>query len=202
MSYQDDPEGYRLRIEAKLQPENIRATLGFAALYQMTHEMIQDAVLDKVRDFYRIGIGPDGEMTAEEQQRYRTEVLSLVPKNGFKSSLVWLVRCDAITQAQADRLDDIYAHRHAVTHELIKFVIDPDSDLDPALFVDALETLEALHRFWIEVALSTGGFLLPDGTLTEDADAEEVTPLSLMILQQCIDAYLDGLPKPEEQPSA
>ena len=91
---------------------------------------------------------------------------------------------------------------HAVTHELIKFVIDPDSDLDPALFVDALETLKALHRFWIEVALSTGGFLLPDGTLTEDADAEEVTPLSLMILQQCIDAYLDGLPKPEEQPSA
>lgn len=46
----EDQEAYRQLLEAKLQPDRIRATLGFAGLYQMTHELIKTAVLEKVRD--------------------------------------------------------------------------------------------------------------------------------------------------------
>jgi hypothetical protein len=53
--------------------------------------------------------------------------------------------------------------------------------------------LKDLHRFWIDVEISTGGFYFPDGTDLGPIDAEEVAPLSLMVLQQCMDAYLDGL---------
>jgi hypothetical protein len=37
---------------AKLRLERVRATLGFAGLYQMTHELIKAAVLVAVRQFY------------------------------------------------------------------------------------------------------------------------------------------------------
>lgn len=86
---------------------------------------------------------------------------------------------------------------------MVKYVIDLDENPDIDLLVDALNTLKDLHRFWIDVELSTGGFFLPDGSDVGDVEAEEVMPLSLMILQQCLDAYLEdaasGTPQAEGQ---
>lgn len=105
-----DPEAYRQRLEAKLRPERIRATLSFAGLYQMTHELIKTAVLDEVREFYWRGI-EDGVMVYDERA-YADNVLAKAPKNRFRASLLWLAEGEAITLAQADRLEAIYVHRH------------------------------------------------------------------------------------------
>jgi len=94
-----DPEAYRQRLETKLRPGRIRATLGFAGLYQMTHELIKTAVLDEVHEFYWRGI-EDGAMVYDEQACAKN-VLASVPKNKFRASLLWLVEGDAITLAQA-----------------------------------------------------------------------------------------------------
>ncbi|WP_204801738.1 hypothetical protein [Mycobacterium riyadhense] len=204
MSYHDDPVGYEQRLRAKLKPDIIRGTLAFAGLYQITHEMIKHAVLDKVREFYCLDVSLDGScsMTQEEKEQYRVRVLSLAP-NKFRASLLWLVNNEAITQVQADRLELIRSHRDDLVHELVKYVIDSDENPDVDLLVDALNTLKDLHRFWIDVELSTGGFFLPDGCDVGDVDVEEVMPLSLMILQQCLDAYLEdttsGTPHAEGQ---
>jgi hypothetical protein len=193
MSYRDDPAGFEQRLNAKLQPESIRATLAFAGLYQMTYEMLRCAVLDKVREFYSFSLTADGSMSDKEQERYRLGVLSLAPKNKFRASLVWLVNRTAIRQSQADRLDAVYAHRHSLAHELVKYIVDPVANPDIELLSDAISTLRDLHRFWVDVELSNGGFLLPDGSEVGEFDADEVVPLSLIVLQQCLDAYLDGL---------
>lgn len=126
-----DPEAYRQRLEAKLEPDNIRATLGFAGLYQMTHELIKVAVLGDVREFYWRGI-ERGTMVYDEP-RYAHDVLAKAPEDRFRASLLWLVERDAITLAQADRLDDIYTHRHDLSHELIKYIVDPDFEPDGAI---------------------------------------------------------------------
>lgn len=72
------------------------------------------------------------------------------------------------------------------------YIIDPHTDPDVELFVDAIATFEDLHRFWIDVEISTGGFLLADGSDAGTVDAEDVMPLSLIVLQKCVDAYVDG----------
>ena len=131
-----DWDAYRQRQEAKLRPERMRATLAFAGLYQMTHQLIKIAVIDEVREFYWRGI-EDGAIVYDEQA-YTEKVLSRVPENRFRASLLWLVDRDAITLAQADRLDAIYAHRHDLTHELIKYIVDLDFEPDVKLFTDAL----------------------------------------------------------------
>jgi hypothetical protein len=86
---------------------------------------------------------------------------------------------------QADRLDDIYALRH----ELIKYIVDPDFEPDVELLTDALAILKAISGFWARIEKDIGS--LED---FGDVDLDEVTPLSLAVLQMCIDAYIDGLP--------
>lgn len=191
VGYHDDPVGYEQRLRAKLRPGIIRGTLAFAGLYQITHELIKQAVLVKVRDFFCLEFNPDGtySMTAEENDRYQRHVLSLAP-NKFRASLLWLVKNNAITDNQADRLEFVRTHRDDLVHELVKYVIDPEADPDIELLVDAIAILKDLHRFWIDVELSAGGFFLPDGSDVGDVDTEEVMPLSLTVLQQCLDAYL------------
>jgi hypothetical protein len=181
-----DPEAYRQRLEAKLRPERIRATLGFAGLYQMIHELIKTAVLDEVREFYWRGI-EDGVVVYDEHA-YAEDVLARAPKNKFRASLLWLVEGDAITLAQADRLDDIYAHRHDLSHELIKYVVDPDFEPDVELLTDALTILKSIRRFWTSMEKDIGSF-----EEFGDVDLDEVTPLSLAVLQMCIDAHVAGL---------
>lgn len=185
-----DPEAYRQRLEAKLRPERIRATLSFAGLYQMTHELIKAAVLDEVREFYWRGI-EDGVVIYDEQA-YAEDVLVKAPKNKFRASLLWLVESDAITLAQANRLDDIYAHRHDLSHELIKYVVDPDFEPDVELLTDALTILKSIRRFWTSIEKDIGSF-----EEFGDVDLDEVTPLSLVVLQMCIDAHVAGLPPSE-----
>lgn len=186
VTYAKDPEGYRQRLEAKLQPQRIRATLSFAGLYQITHEMIKQSVVEEVRLFYRQGFDETGWQYDEEG--YKRQVLSGAPKNRFRASLLWLVDSEAITLAQADRLDSIYAHRHELSHELIKYIVDPEFEPSLELFTDALVILKAIMRFWSSVEIDIGSF-----EHLGDVDLDEVVPLSLMVLQQCIDAYAAGL---------
>ena len=185
-----NPEAYRQRLEAKLRPERIRATLGFAGLYQMIHELIKIAVLDGVREFYWRGT-EDG-IVVYDEQAYAENVVVRAPKNKFRASLLWLVEGDAITLAQANRLDDIYAHRHDLSHELIKYVVDPDFEPDVELLTDALTILKSLRRFWTSIEKDIGSF-----EEFGDVDLDEVTPLSLVVLQMCIDAHVAGLPPSE-----
>lgn len=183
MRYADDPEGYKQAVETKLRPENIRFTLMFASLLQMIRERLKLVVLDEVREFYCFGFDESGNIYDEDG--YRRNVLDLAPKNKFRASLLWLVNSDAITLAQTDRLNDIYDHRHSVTHELIKYVVDPDEQLDANLFVEAVEILKAIKRFWAEIMVYT--------TIDNPAevDMDQVASLDMLVLQQCVDAVID-----------
>jgi hypothetical protein len=62
-----DPNSHKARLEAKLQPARVRATLAFAGLFQLTHEMLKSMVLDDVKSFYgyiSIGDGPGSSKAA------------------------------------------------------------------------------------------------------------------------------------------
>jgi hypothetical protein len=134
----------------------------------------------------------DGLWWDEDGERnYSKDVLTLVPGDKFKSSLRWLVNAEAITAEQADRLDAIYDYRHEIAHELIKYVVDPAMNVDKRLFGNALGVLRAIERFWSQVEIDIGSFQ-EHGDMT----VEDVTPGTMLILQACIDAWVDGLPDP------
>jgi hypothetical protein len=143
-------------------------------------------VVTKVRDFYMQGFDETGFLY--DEAGYAAQVLSRDRKRPFRASLLWLVDSGAISLAQADRLDEIYAHRHDLTHELLKYVIDPDFEPDMQLFSDALAILAAIQRFWTQVDIDFGTF-----EHLRDVSVDDAVPASLIVLQLCIDAYVDGL---------
>jgi len=185
VNYRDDPAEYEARLRAKLTPAAIRSTMQFAALYQMTSEMTRHAVQDEVRQFFATGF-VDGAWVVDSQ-RYRTQVLSR-DKSSFTASLLWLVDMGALTVEQSGKLREIHAHRNELTHELVKYIVDADANPDVELFTDAVDILRTLRRFWTGVEADVGTFDDYD-----DLDLDEVVPLSMMVLQQCLDAYIDGL---------
>jgi hypothetical protein len=60
MKITGDPDEYRARLAAKLDPAHVRMTLGFAGLFQITHELIKQSVLKQVHDFYLTGFDETG----------------------------------------------------------------------------------------------------------------------------------------------
>lgn len=186
-------EEYRRLLEEKLEPVTLRSTLAFAGLFQLTHEMLKHAIVDKVRGFYVKGFDESGKLYDEDGYR---KVLSLDTSPGkpnkFRASTTWLVEYEAITNKQSERLDEIYHHRHELTHELADFLINIDRNPDLELFTDALTILRDIHRFWTQIEIDIGSF-----EHLGEIEVDDAVPLSLMILQRCIDAYPEGLESPQ-----
>ena len=192
MNVAEDADDYRARLEAKLAPQRIRATLAFAGLYQLTHEMIKRSVIDDVKGFfgYNALIGDGTWLHGESGKRdYEKSVLARAPRNPFKASLLWLEDGGAITSAQVERLDAIYAHRHDLTHELAKYIVDVDFEPDVELFHDALEIMRDISRFWTQIEKDIGTF-----EEHGDIDIDEIIPGNIALLQMCVQAYLEGSP--------
>ena len=190
-----DTEQFLAELERKLQPATLRLTLAYASVFQLVHGQLKSLVLDKTRTYFSAELDA-GEVVVDEAA-YRREVLDPSRQGGgkpdrFLGSTMWLIRHGAISQTDADRLDQVYEQRHALTHNLAEFLVDPRRDPDPALLRDALAILRKIHTFWIDVELATGGFHTADLSYHHgDVDADEVWPLQLLFLYQCVDALTD-----------
>ena len=148
-------------------------------------------MLDNVKNFYLEGFDETGMLY--DEVAYKADVLDR-DKRPFRASLLWLVeQGEAITQAQADRLDEIYDHRHELTHDLGDFILDPDREPDIDLFTDAVAILRDITRFWVQYEIDIGTFA-EHGTVSVD----DVSPGPLILLEMCIDAYAQGLSAAED----
>ena len=102
---------------------------------------------------------------------------------------MWLVNTGVITNEESKRLEEVYSHRHELTHELVNFLVDTNAVPDLQLFADALAILKKIHLFWVQIELDSGGFFIPEtGDWVDDVEADEVVPLSLELLYLCISA--------------
>lgn len=201
----DEPDGWgkpdrgRSRVEheallaAKLTPSALKFTLAFAGLFQLTHELLKSAILKQVRQYYWRGFNASGGDLYDEAS-YRRDVIdpsrSEGKTNTFRGSTLWLVKNEVITEAEAGRLEAIYAHRHDLTHELAKYLIDVDANPDLDLFVEALAILHRIQTFWTRLDLAGGAYDPVSNTWHDDVDPDDATPLSLYLLQLCIEAMV------------
>lgn len=115
-------------------------------------------------------------------------MLSLAQGKPFEASLLWLRDSEAITSAQMQALERISRHRHDLTHELDRYLVDPEHEPDVDLLVEALEILRSISRFWTQIEIDIG-ILEEHGEVTVD----EVMPSQLAFLQTCIGAYVGVL---------
>jgi len=183
-------------LRAKLEPQQIRLTLAFAGLFQMTHELIKSSVLEDVKGFY--GHSPlDKGQWLYGEDTYKREVLALSPGKPFQASLMWLADAGGISESQVSRLEEVYSHRHELTHELGRILIDVNATPDYTLFIDAVRILRDIHRFWIQVEKDLGTF-----DQYGDVEIDQVQTGPIMLLELCLQACLADLLGPAESPPA
>jgi hypothetical protein len=173
-------------VRAKLASEQIRATLSFAGLLLVVYEMVKQAVVGDVRQFYCRGFDETGMLY--DEARYARDVRSL-DKSQFRASAKWLVKSGAITDEQVEVLERLHRHRQDIAHELPKYLIDPEHNPDVTLFIEAMHALTALRKFWLQTEIDIGTFE-EHGDVTVD----DVQNLGMELLRTFISAFADGLP--------
>ena len=187
-------------LVGKLTPSALRFTLAFAGLFQLTHGLLKSAILEKVHRYYWRGFDASGDLY--DDASYRRDVLDPSRSGGktdaFRGSTVWLVKNEVITDDEAARLEAIYAHRHDLTHELAKYLIDVDANPDLDLFVEALAILHKIQTYWTRLDLAGGAYDPESDTWDDDVDPDDATPLSLYLLQLCVQAMLPEESSPTE----
>ena len=158
----------------------------------MTHEVIKHNVIEEVKGFYgRSSFGGGTWLWGKQgEDMYGREVLALAPNKPFRASLKGLQASNAITSAQVDRLDEIYEYRHELTHELMKFVVDVEFEPSQTLLTDAVHIMRDLSRFWTQVQRDVGRF-----DDHGDVSIDDVHQGTLLLLQMCIEAYVEGVPR-------
>ncbi len=144
-------------------------TLLRASCLILGYELIKQQVVEQVKQFYGLSVpllDYEGEQpyvpSPEQVEEYKREVTSRYPQSTFRASCSWLIEQDALTEEQVDDLDRIRSHRNAVTHELLRFLFDPEAEVDVEVLEDAHGAIRDLGRFWGTIA--AGGDPAFDGT--------------------------------------
>jgi hypothetical protein len=132
------------RLREKLSTGQISGNLVAAGLFLVAYELLRAEVIDKTRAFFFAGGDQSG---LKVSPRYATDVVAL-DKNRFRASCLWLASRGALSPEDVEVAWAIRERRHAVAHELPRYVIDPDASIDVTLFGQANRLLTALGSFW------------------------------------------------------
>lgn len=177
-----DPMG---QWQAMLTPAVVRGRIIRSGLFSLGYELLESAVIGRLRDFYA-DLTDDGLQPGAE---YREKVLTLDPKgkgDALRGSLAWLVASDVIPEADREAFWKIKAARNDVAHELAQIVGGSKPEAFDQLFSDMLALMAKIQRWWvINFDIATD----PDWDGVE-IDPEEVTHGTMMIMQILVDVAL------------
>jgi hypothetical protein len=103
-------------------------------------------------------------------------------KHPYQAACLWLVNNDVLTEEQARTLDAVRVHRNEVAHELPKFAVDPDAEVDVDLLVSACECLAVVCLFWGRVYVATDERFDGRDIADEDIVSPMVSLLDILLI--------------------
>ncbi len=104
----------------------------------LAYELIKMETVDRVRAAF------EAEGRGEEYAREFPKK----PHPRLKRTCEWLVANGAFDEASARDIITLAEHRHAVAHEILRFILDPSVDIDTKLLRAAFPYLTSLSQFW------------------------------------------------------
>jgi hypothetical protein len=166
-----------------LDPDLMRNQLISASIYIAGFEALKDAVVGRIRDFFRIGFDESGDNI---DPKYQTDVLSR-NNSPIYASLDWLKEMHAINDADIAAFGRVKTCRNILAHRLLATL---GSDGMPPAFEKCFQEMVALlHKievWWIrEVEIPTNPDF--DG---QEVDEDGIMPGPIMVLRLLCDIAL------------
>lgn len=164
--------------EKFLDPDVLRPSLFIATMFITTFEILKDTIIDKIREFYIIGLDENGPNVSPN---YHSDVLSK-HKSPLYASLQWLQENNAINNEDLKTFEQLKKTRNLLAHQLFAVVTGQVTSAHEAEF-DALVTLLRKIGVWwvVNVEIPTNPDF--DG---QEIDEEEIVPGAVLSLQMLI----------------
>ncbi|MDZ7788121.1 MAG: hypothetical protein U5K73_08400 [Halofilum sp. (in: g-proteobacteria)] len=170
-----------------LNPETLRGNLIIIGLFTSAFEIFREAVVSKPKEFYSDGFDENGPIL---NAQYKKEV-SNKSNRQLTASLLWFQEMGAITSKDIDDYHSFRQHRNAVTHEIVRFVADADSNFEPDIFQRLVALLDKIEKWWFEnFEMATNPALDPNSI-----DVDRVIPGPVWSLRLMLDIALGNEPE-------
>lgn len=165
-----------------LNPAVLRPNLVVASIYIAAFELLKDAIVDRIRDFYIEGFDQNGPRI---DPKYQSEVLAKNPSPVY-ASLDWLKESQAIDSDDLAAFEKLKKLRNDLAHELPHMLRKGvPSDLLER-FHEMVSLLDKIERWWIvNVEIPTN----PD-FIDKKVSPEEIIPGRIMALRVLVDVAL------------
>lgn len=168
-----------VKWEKLLSPEVMRERLISASMYITAFEILKDAIVEHIRNFYFIGIDENGPILSSE---YQVSVLSR-NKSPLYASLAWLVESNAIDQSDLEVFERLKGVRNKLAHDLPALVLGGEDLQLTTHFQEACELLRKIEVWWVvNVDMPTN----PDYD-GQEIDEKGITPGSVLMVQLMLD---------------
>lgn len=168
--------------ERFLHPAKLRTNMIITSLYITGFEILKDAIVTRIRDFFCFGLDSTGLITSP---KYQAEVLSK-SKSHLYASLQWLKEAEAINENDIATFESIKKLRNEFAHEITQIINDGPASDWPLRFNDMISLLGKIEKWWIiNIEIPTNPDF--DG---QDINEEEVVPGRVMTLKMMIDIAL------------
>jgi hypothetical protein len=178
-------------IEKVLNDEGMKANLIIASLYITSFELLKSTIVRRIQQFYSRGeFDSQGESIPSEPD-YTNEVRNLYRDskgrgNVLRASLAWLKNVNAIDERDEKDFLVINNHRNEIVHELSKYLIYSDFQVNSQHIARMQEILRKIEIWWIvNVEIPSNSEF--DGKIIEDKD---VIPGTVAILQHIVSLAL------------
>lgn len=172
--------------------DTLEANMVFISLFISLYENFCDIFTERVKFFYCNGFNSvDGEMVLILSDNYATKITNRKidgKKNILKSTLLWFVEHNAITQEEYATFMKIRDKRNQYVHEMATLFLKGIPEEDVKLLSELITLYSKLDKWWInEIEIPTSGEYLP-GTYNED----EVVSVQLLMFSIMIDVLYNG----------
>ena len=165
-----------------LNSDAIKSNLILSALYLAAYELLRDAIIDNIRNFFIIEY-KDGKVIRDKQ--YDDEVIK-VNKDLLYSSSLWLQHNGVITENEVEEIKNIRKHRNQIAHELPKVLSESDLNLNAGYFRRIRELLEKIEVWWIknvDIQINTNFYSI-------EIDEKDILPSRVIALDHVISVAL------------
>jgi hypothetical protein len=152
-----------------MKPEELKTNLARASAFLAAYELLKSSIVNKPRGFFIL------------HHTYKTEVVSLKRKDRFRASCLWFLKLGAISEQDLRVIEDIRHHRNEIAHELPKYLMDAEYEVNMQLLESIAYLLGKVDRRWIrEIEIPTNPDF--DGKEPENIPDHEINSGSMLAI--------------------
>jgi hypothetical protein len=135
----------RISWETFLNPTTLRSNLIVASIYITAFELLKDAIVHRIRDFFTNGFDQNGWRI---DPKYQSKVLSK-NRSPVYASLAWLKDVDAIDDADTAAFERVKELRNKLAHALTSVLYEGLPTDFAERLNEMISLLDKIERWWI-----------------------------------------------------